>query len=378
MKRHFRTEDPVSSLQHNPASQSSPSLFCGIDIGGTSVKMGLVDGAGALVCSHSVPTPVLDEAGCALLFSQVAGMIERSGHTRVAGMGIGVPGAVDARGTVRMMPNASIDIAALRHAASAFLASTGATASTLGLASEGSAAEGTAGLAVLNDANAAALGEQWAGAAKGARNAVLITLGTGVGAGIVCNGVPLAGAHGAAGEVGHLLVEPAGALCNCGGAGCLEQYASAPGLVRLANEAARNPEVTTAARMPAASGERTTSARMLATPSESAPATPFRNAASVFAALAQGNHAAQCAVDTFCDKLGLGLAHLACVVDPEIILIGGGLSHFFPHYAGKLRRAFARYAPPACRNTRIEPAALGNAAGTIGAARAAMQLARAR
>lgn len=338
-------------------------VFCGIDVGGTSVKVGIVDAAGNLLTTGALPTPTLDAAGCAQVLACAKGLLREMPRATVAGVGAGVPGAIDGQGRVTLMPNAVVDTGALRRAAQD--------------------AFGSVPFAAGNDANMAALGEAWRGAAAGCANMALVTLGTGVGAGMVMGGRPVAGAHGGTGEIGHLLVVPHGRPCNCGNAGCLEQYASASALVRLANEAAGDAlaHASAAPRVrPADADASKMSAEKPATAAvQGAHATGtvfFRNVGDVFAALAQGNPCAARAVSALCDALGLALAQTACVVDPEVFLMGGGLSHFFPHYADELRCAFARHAPATCRETRIERAALGNAAGTIGAARAAMLASR--
>lgn len=304
-------------------------VHLGIDIGGTSVKFCACDDAGAVLARGEMPTPQLQTSRQHAAFAQTISQLLDDAATPehiVSSIGIAVPGAIDARGDVELIPNAKIEVAGFRGAFASVFPKT-----TIGL---------------LNDANAAALGEQWLGAARGERDVLLITLGTGVGAGVVSQGRVIAGAHGCAGEIGHLRVEPGGHPCACGGAGCLEQYASAPALVRMMREACKDAE----------------------TPAFEHDA----DARALFSAFAAGDARARSVVETFADKLGFGLANAVCAIDPEIILIGGGVSGAFDLFESALVDAFRAHVIPPCVDVPIRRAALGNDAGMIGAARHAM------
>ena len=189
----------------------------GIDIGGTSIKVGLFTPEGELLEERKIPTPALvDDDAFAIVTSGLEKIVvaHDSSPDDVIAIGLDIPGPVADDGSVGFLPNIRLDPEGLVHAISA--------------------AHPRASIAFVNDANAAALGEMWAGVARGTSSFVLIALGTGVGAGVVVNGRLVAGAFGAGGEIGHITVNPAETLtCGCGRKGCLEQYASATGIVRL-------------------------------------------------------------------------------------------------------------------------------------------------
>lgn len=299
-------------------------VLLGIDIGGTAVKFGVLDAAGRVLSRSTLATRDLTDRASQRAFALAIADLLPPGvePARVDAVGCAVPGAVDDQGRIGLIPNASIDADGLMSAlADAFPSSR---------------------IATLNDANAAALGEQWLGAGAGVASVLMVTLGTGIGAGVIAGSRVLGGAHGCAGEIGHLCVERRGRACSCGATGCLEQYASARGLVRTMIE-----ESEPAAFHPAHDAD----------------------AAAVFSALEAGDVAARRAVDRFCETLAFGLAAAACTIDPHVILIGGGVSESFDLFARKLRRDFARFAIPPCKSTPIEKARLGNDAGFMGAAR---------
>ena len=200
-------------------------------------------------------------------------------------------------------------------------------------------------VALTNDANAAAMGELWRGAGAGYNSLVFVTLGTAIGAGVVCDGKVLAGANGAAGELGHVIVNPAETRqCGCGRHGCLEQYASATGIVnsyRLECE------------------KRGCEPVELSGPSDSR---------SVFEALVAGDEAARAAVDTMAGALGFELANAACSFDPEVFVLGGGVSAGAEHYLDRVTEVFKKMTLSCCADTPITVASLGNDAGMLGAA----------
>lgn len=306
-------------------------LFVGIDVGGTTVKEGLVNRNGEVLSKLSVPTPpLIDEAGYAAVIDGIKNLLDaQDGDVALKGIGLAVPCPVPDDGNVKLIANASLDLPGLGAALKA-------------------AFEGAV-VAFVNDANAAALGEMWRGSALGHRSMALVTLGTGIGAGVVIDGKVIGGANGAGGEVGHTCVNPAEErVCGCGRRGCLEQYASATGVVNSYKMECE---------------KRGTQPVELSGPSDSK---------SVFDAYQAGDEAAAAAVVTMVEYLGLALANLACTVDPEAIVLGGGLSAAGGLFLEKLVERFKYYTLSVCADTPIEIASLGNDAGLIGAAYAGL------
>lgn len=285
--------------------------YYGIDIGGTTVKIGRFTREG-LAAKWEIPTDT-SENGKTILRDIAASLPEPG-----AGAAMGVPGAVLPDGTVNRCINLGWEVC---RPGAEFEALTGIPCR------------------VGNDANLAALGEQWQGSGKGYQNVLLVTLGTGVGAGVVQDGRLLPGCNGAAGEFGHICMDPEEAEpCSCGNRGCLEQYCSATGFLRLAARAG----------------------------------VAVRTAKDVFDRAKAGDGEAMAVVDKACGILGRGLAGACCVIDPEVILLGGGVSRAGELLRVKTEAAFQKYAFHACRNTKIRLATLGNDAGIYGAARLAM------
>jgi glucokinase len=207
---------------------------------------------------------------------------------------------------------------------------------------------------MVNDANAAALGEYVKGAGAQYNSMVLLTLGTGVGGGIVCNGRMIVGAFGAGGEVGHMLVNPDETeTCGCGRRGCLEQYASATGMVHLTKRILS--EYTGASLLKEQ--------------------TDF-SAKDVFDAAKKEDGAALLAVDRMAYMLARAMADIACVVDPEIFLLGGGVSKAGTILTDTVKKHYRKMAFHASTETAIELATLGNDAGMFGAAAVALEGAR--
>ena len=195
-----------------------------------------------------------------------------------------------------------------------------------------------------NDANVAALGEMWQGAAKGCKDVIMVTLGTGVGGGIIVDGKVVAGFNGAGGEIGHITVNHDEIeACNCGQYGCLEQYTSATGIVRVAKRklAKTNDE---------------TSLRNF----------PELTAKDVFDEAKSGDAVALGLVDEVCGILGSTLSNIACVVDPEVVVIGGGVSKAGSILIESIQKHFVETSFHACRNTKFVSAGLGNDAGMYG------------
>lgn len=314
------------------SEKSGITAVVGMDIGGTSIKMGLVTKAGETLATSKVRTGVLDnEEAFAEVQAAVAELVGEAGlgASDVAALGVDVPGVVLEDGTLAMAPNITLDLNGL-------------------LACLGSAFP-TARIAALNDANAAALGEAWLGSGNAAGGAVMVTLGTGVGAGVVLGGRVIAGAHGAAGEIGHINVEPDETeACGCGCHGCLEQYASARGLIRLYREECEKDGTE---------------------PVEIAHAT---DALAVFEAARSGNVQATHACVRLGRYLARALAAVAVVVDPGAFVVGGGMSGGWDTFGQACLEHYRKVTLPGCRETPIRPAALGNDAGFIGAARQAL------
>ena len=197
---------------------------------------------------------------------------------------------------------------------------------------------------VGNDANVAALGENWQGGAKGCKSAVMVTLGTGVGGGIIIDGKIVAGFHGAGGEIGHITVNPDEVeTCNCGQHGCLELYASATGIVRMAKRRLAKSEDETTLR-------------------SFDPLT----AKDIFDEAKAGDVVAKELVDDLGNILGATLAKVACVVNPEAIVIGGGVSKAGKILIDTVQEHFKENAFYAFKDTRFELATLGNDAGMYG------------
>lgn len=309
--------------------------YIGIDVGGTSVKLGLFDEVGDLLGKTSVPTPSLAcEEGCAAVvggIEQLMGAVQQP-MLFVRGIGLAVPCPVPASGVITMAANIEIDAPALKEALEVRCPH--------------------ALVRYVNDANAAAMGEVWRGSAQGHRSMVMVTIGTGLGGGVVVNGDVIDGAFGAGGEIGHICVNPAEErACGCGLRGCLEQYASASGVV---NNYLRVCE------------ERGVEPVELVGPSDSR---------SVFDAARAGDEAALAAIDVTMDYLSLGLQIISAVVDPEVYVLGGGASASADMFLDSLRAKYEARALKVSRGTSIEVAELGNDAGIFGAAYVALRAA---
>ena len=309
-------------------------LYLGIDIGGNAVKLGLVDGNGQLSGRGSIPTgDMQDKVACRAFATKVSDFVHGMGvySSELGGVGLAVPGFIAAGSYVT--PNVSADwptlISCLERAFS------------------------KSSIAVINDANAAALGEMWMGAGAHANSALLVTLGTGIGSGLIIDGNVITGGHGAAGEIGHVTVVPNGRPCKCGREGCVEQYASARGIVQTFLEATDDPIL-----------DKSTFGDIVPTSKT--------DARSVFDAFAAGDERAKKALSDMSDKLGFVLAQVACIVDPDLILLGGGMAHGAEHFMDDLTAAFKRHCLPSSASTQIGCASLFNDAGVFGAARYAM------
>ena len=305
----------------------------GIDLGGTTAKIGLFTTSGALLEKWEVATDT-SNAGEHILENLAAAVLGKMKEQsiqpeQVEGVGIGVPGPV--------LDSSIVPIVCANLGG---WGERNVSAQLSGLLD---------GLKVLvgNDANVAALGEIWMGAAKGAKNAVMVTLGTGVGGGVVVNGKVIDGVHGAGGEIGHITVNRhETAVCGCGKRGCLEQYSSATGLVRCLKKLLdENPDTPCVLR-----------------------GTEFA-AKDVFDAARNGDALAAREVDEMSDTLGMALANIASTVDPEAFLVGGGVARAGDVLFAPLNKHFQEYAFKSCREIPIKQASLGNDAGIYGAVR---------
>ncbi|MDR0948609.1 MAG: ROK family glucokinase [Lachnospiraceae bacterium] len=300
----------------------------GADIGGTTTKIGIFDDTGDLLDKWEIPTRTQNHGNDILsdLSKSVWDTIkeQKIPANQIVGLGVGVPGAVTADGTVLHTANLGWDTF---HVPSVL--------------------ENLVQLPVkvANDANVAAFGEMWQGGGKGIRNQVMVTLGTGVGGGIIVNGSIVTGAMGAGGEIGHIHVQDGETLvCGCGNTGCLEQYASATGIARLAKRFLQE------------------------TNEESSLKDKNPDAKAVFDAAKEGDPLANRVVLAFSEYLGKGLAIVAAVVNPEVFVISGGVSKAGEFLLQYIRPAYERYAFPACRGTELKLAQLGSDAGIFGAA----------
>lgn len=299
----------------------------GVDIGGTTCKIGLFETSGKLIDKWEIRTNT-DNNGASILndvAQAIAGKMDKEGIAKedVQGIGVGVPGPIKADGTVNRCVNLGWDV---------FNVADSLTSKT--------------GLPVKagNDANVAALGEMWQGGGKGHQDVVMVTLGTGVGGGIIIGGKMVAGATGAGGEIGHINVnDNESESCGCGNHGCLEQYASATGIVRLANRKL-------------ASGDTPSSLRKM----------KAVTAKDVFDEAKAGDKLALDIVEEVGRILGKSLANIAAVVNPEIIVIGGGVSRAGQILIDVVRKNFTNYCFHACMDTEFALASLGNDAGMYG------------
>ena len=306
--------------------------FCiGVDIGGTTVKIGLFSEQGKVEEKWEIVTRK-DEGGSFIL-SDIAASIQEKlekhniAKDKVAGIGIGVPGPVTEDGTVLKCVNLGWGI--------------------FNVADEVRKLTGIQNIKVGNDANVAALGEMWQGGGKGYKNIVMMTLGTGVGGGIILDGKILTGSKGAAGEIGHITVNyDEGDTCNCGKRGCLEQFASATGIVK---EAKRLLLVS----------DKASKLRDL----------QYLSAKAIFDAAKEGDELADDLVDELTKYLGIAASHIAAVVDPEAFVIGGGVSKAGEILTNRIKQNYEKNVMFALQNKEFKLAELGNDAGIYGCAK---------
>lgn len=302
----------------------------GVDIGGTTCKIGLFDMSGVLLEKWEIPTNTADQGKAVLddVAAAVLGKIEEKGLKKedIQGIGLGVPGPVGHDGTVYKCVNLGWDVI---NVETELYKKTGFP------------------VKARNDANVAALGEMWRGGGKGHEDVVMVPLGTGVGGGIIVGGKILSGVHGAGGEIGHLKMRSDETdTCGCGKKGCLEQYASATGIVRMAKQ-----KLAVETRDTVLGNVEKLTAK------------------DIFDAAREGDIVAGELVDTLCEILGTALANIACIVDPEVFVIGGGVSRAGAILIEGIQKYFAEKAFHACEKTEITLATLGNDAGMYGCVR---------
>lgn len=305
-------------------------LIIGIDLGGTNIKGALLDDAGSIL--HKTQAATLANTGPEAVAGRISGLIGHlealaaAENKKVAGVGIGVPGLPDAKtGTVVFAPNLHWHnvplVEYLRR-------------------------ETALPVYLENDANVAALGEQWRGAGRGSVNMVMVTIGTGIGGGIILNGRLYIGTNGSAGEIGHTVIDPNGPLCSCGRKGCMETLTSATAMIRMAREAIDRGCDTE-----------------LAKPEN-------LEARDIVMAAQSGDVTASDIINTAAGYLGMGLGNLINIINPDTIVVGGGVSRAGETLFKPLREAARAWSLPAPGTVvKIVPAELGNDAGSIGAAR---------
>ena len=301
----------------------------GVDVGGTTVKLGLFDKEGNVLDKWEIPTNKANKGEAILpdIAKSILAKMDEKGikEEDLAGIGLGAPGAVDDNGT---LVGGAVTIGwepfNIPDAIHAYI---------------------NVPVKAANDANAAAFGEMWQGGGKGYNNMVAVTLGTGVGGGIIINGRLLSGATGAGGEIGHIhMNDNETEECGCKNKGCLEQYASATGIVRLARRRLAEDDKPSVLR-----GEEL-------------------SAKAVFDAVKAGDEVAIEIANRFGEYLGKGLAIVAGVVNPEIFVIGGGVSKAGDILLSFVEPVFQKYAFQQCRGAKFALAKLGNDAGIFGAA----------
>lgn len=306
-------------------------LTIGLDLGGTKCLGLLVTSDGEVHDEARLPTPRGGDAVLATLVEASRELVARAGDRAVSAIGVGVPGLVDTEGVLRVAPN--LPGVVELPVASALAAATGLP------------------VRVENDATCAGWGERCLGAARGFDDVVLVTLGTGIGGGFILGGTLYRGAHGYAGEIGHMVVDPNGPPCVCGQRGCWERFASGSGLGRLAREAAVAGRAEAVVALAGGDPEAV-------------------RGEHVTAAAAGGDPGALAVLERFAWWLALGLANLANVLDPQAFVLGGGLVEAGHVLVDPVRAAFSELveAPDHRPPVAIVPAALGERAGAIGAA----------
>lgn len=313
---------------------ADPKLL-GIDLGGTTTKFAIMKPQGEIQQRWSIQTDVLNDGN-----NIIPNIIDSINHhlqlyqmsaKQLQGIGIGTPGSVDYQtGTVDSAFNLNWDRPmALKEQIELHT---------------------NIPVQVENDANVAALGERWLGAGKNADNVAFVTLGTGVGGGIIINGQIVHGQGGSAGEIGHMTINPQGYRCTCGKRGCLETVASATGIVHVARDYAQEYAGDSELKASLDNGDDLT-------------------AKDVFDLAKQNDPLALKVTSAVCDQLGLALSIVAVTINPQYIIIGGGVSNAGDFLLQRVQESYNRYVFSSVKKTTtLTLATLGNEAGVIGAA----------
>jgi len=300
----------------------------GIDLGGTTVKLAYFDEAGTMLDKWEISTNTAENGKYILpdIAAAILKYMEEKNISKddILGAGIGVPGAVNNRGIVAGCDNLGWGHFNFKDALEPLL-----------------------GMRVVagNDATVAALGECWKGGGQGYKSMVLVTLGTGVGGGIILDGKPVHGSTGAGGEIGHMVLNRnETAKCGCGKSGCVEQYCSATGIARLTKLALTETDTPSSLR----DLEKVV-------------------AKDVFDAAKSGDKLAQDVLEQVYAYMGEFIANICCVVNPEIVVFGGGVSKAGSVLLDGVKKHFAKWGYHACQETQFALATLGNDAGAYGA-----------
>jgi len=299
----------------------------GVDVGGTTIKIAIFSISGEIIKKWEIPTVTVDN-GQKILPDIIESLKEtirelNLENNLIAGIGVGVPGPVADNAVVKRCVNLNWEEISVKK-----------------IIEEGLQLP----VVVENDANVAALGEMWKGGGNGASNMVMVTLGTGVGGGIIANGKLVAGYNSAGGEIGHICVEyENGVTCACGNNGCLEQYASAVGIVRLAKFELQSTNYKTVLK-----NDEELSSKI------------------IFDAAKSGDEFALKITDKVCEYLGKSMAHIACVVNPQVFVLGGGMSKAGQILLDGIEKYYRKYAFHAAKETTFTVATLGNDAGVYG------------
>ncbi|MBQ9512627.1 MAG: ROK family glucokinase [Lachnospiraceae bacterium] len=308
-------------------------VVAGVDVGGTTVKIGFFSPEGRMLHAFEIVTRT-EDAG-AYILPDIAEAIKRElpvcGKTYedLKGIGLDVPGPVDSAGTIYRAVNIGWGVFSIKEEMEKLT---------------------NVPVAAGNDATVAALGEVWKGCAKDCDDFLLLTLGTGIGGGIVTGGKILTGATGAGGEIGHFCLEEIDEACTCGCRGCFEQFCSATGFVRITRKLlSETNEVSILREAPIDSKE-------------------------IFAAAAKGDALANEAIHLYGHYLGKGIAVLCSILNPEVVALGGGVSKAGEQLIDLLRPSFEAHVFHACRDVSFRIATLGNDAGMYGSAKLILDL----
>ncbi len=315
-----------------PSANNTIQYAIGVDLGGTNVRVGLISSKGKII--HSLKAPIPKKRNRRTLLHHIADLIQESldwaeqKKIKVQGIGLGSPGVLSIKkGIVRQSPNLPewVNVSIADYFKKRF----------------------NLPFALENDANAAALSEAWIGAGKKSNSVICVTLGTGVGGGIVLNHKIWHGHNDGGGEIGHIVVRDQGEKCRCGNWGCLEVYASATAIVRYAKNLLKTNQTKSILRT-----------------------LPKITSEAIFASARKKDKLAIKVTQHAAEMLGAGLTNLVHIFNPEMIVIGGGVSlnqNLFPPLRAAVKK---RCFPQLTRDLKIVPAQLGDHAGLIGSARA--------